>query len=408
MPELKKYDLYSQDFKANAYDTYAQLRAEDPVRLHAGLTGTPIWFVTGYDEAETVLRDHKRFVKSYYTTLPEQEREEARAANAMFRLTNQHMLNMDPPDHTRLRALVNKAFTTRRVNEMQPRIQTIADDLIDAVQDQGHMDLIDDFAFPLPITVIAEMLGVPTSDRDKFREWSNAFITPAVTEDEVQQFMALMHAFTDYLGRMFAERHQTPRDDLITALLQAEEAGDSLSEEELFSMVILLLIAGHETTVNLIGNGMLALLRHPDQLQKLKNDPALIDTAVEELLRYDGPAERATTRFAVEDVELGGHQIKRGEPVIVVLAAADHDPNQFTQPEQLNISRSDNRHLGFGKGIHYCLGAPLARMEGSIAINTLLRRLPNLRLAAPADDLKYRLSPLIRGLLNLPVAWDVP
>jgi cytochrome P450 len=281
----------------------------------------------------------------------------------------------------------------------------VADELIDGVIARGQMDLIDEYAFPLPIVVICEMLGIPAADRQQFRLWSNAFLAPTLTEEAWQETLRLMTDFTDYLRARFEERRQQPQNDLITALIQAETEGEQLSEAELFSMVILLIVAGHETTVNLIGNGVRALLLHPEQMARLKRDPALIDTAVEELLRYDGPVERATMRFAAEDVELAGQRIRRGQAVAVVLSSANRDECQYANAHALDITRQPNRHLAFGMGVHYCLGAPLARMEGAIAINTLLQRLPGLHLAAPADALEWNTVPLLRGMRHMPVAW---
>jgi cytochrome P450 len=223
----------------------------------------------------------------------------------------------------------------------------------------------------------------------------------------LERFIEKMQAFTSYLGRLFDDRRADPQDDLISGLIQAEEAGDRLSEEELFSTVIILIIAGHETTVSLIGNCALALLQNPQQMEILIQDPSRTPAAIEELVRYDGPVERALNRWATEDVEIGGHLIKRGEMVIPILGAADRDPNQFSNPELLDFSRSPNPHLAFGRGIHYCLGSPLARLEGEIAINTMLQRLPNLRLAVEPSQLEWRLVPLFHGLTSLPVAWDV-
>jgi cytochrome P450 len=303
--------------------------------------------------------------------------------------------------------LINKAFTSRMVNQMQDRVRQIAAELLAKVQDQGRMELIDDYAFPLPIIVIAEMLGVSTADRDRFRVWSDAFIGEPESDEEMRGTTELMIEFTDYLRNIFTERRARPQDDLITALIEVEEAGDKLSEPELFSMVILLIVAGHETTVNLIGNGALALLQYPDQMAALKADPSLMPAAIEELLRYNGPVERSTPRWATEDVAIGGQTIRQGEMVMVVLGSANRDAAQFEQPADLDIQRRDNKHLAFGLGIHYCVGAPLARMEGRIALETLLDRLPNLRLAAPVDQLQWRTVPLIRGLKRLPVVWDV-
>lgn len=407
MTTATQYELYSPTFKRDPYPIYAQMRAKSPVVQNAGLREEGlVWFVTGYAEAEAVLRDHKRFVKSYRNTLTAEQRAQLPPMSRLAQLLDQHMLNLDGADHMRQRTLVNKAFTTRMVNSMQDRVQRIADELLDQLQAKGAMDLIDDYAFPLPIVVIAELLGVPASDRNRFRAWSDAFVTPSLTEEEWRKAERLLTEFTDYLGAIFAARRQQPRNDLISALIGAEEGGDRLSEEELYSMVVLLIVAGHETTVNLIGNGTLVLLRNPDQLARLKANPDLMPNAIEELLRYDGPVERATLRFAAVDVELGGQTIRRSEPVAVVLAGADRDPAHFANPDTLDLTRDNSRHLAFGYGVHYCVGAPLARLEGRIALDTLLRRLPNLRLAAPVEVLTWRFNPILRGMSHLPVAWD--
>lgn len=408
MTNETQYDLYSPTFKRDPYPLYAKLRTDTPVFRHAGLgANEQFWFVTGYAEAETVLRDHKRFMKNYHNTLTPEQRAQLPPLPRLAQLLDQHMLNLDGADHLRQRNLVNKAFTTRIINSMQDRVQRIADELLDRVVAKGAMDLIDEYAFPLPIVVIAEMLGIPAADRDRFRAWSDAFVTPAMNEDEWRKAERLLTEFIEYLSAIFAERRRQPRNDLITALLQAEEAGDQLSEEELYSMVVLLIVAGHETTVNLLGNGTLALLRHPAQLAKLIAEPTLMPNAVEELLRYDGPVERATMRFAAEDLELGGQLIGRGEGLIVVLGSANRDAAQFSQPDALDLTRDNSRHLAFGYGVHYCVGAPLARLEGRIALSTLLRRLPNLRLATPVEELTWRFNPILRGMHHLPVAWDV-
>ena len=321
------------------------------------------------------------------------------------------MLNMDPPDHTRVRGLVSKIFTANRVAELEPRIQAIADELLDRVQAQGQMDLIDDYAFPLPIIVICELLGIPARDRNRFRHWSHAFVTSSAnvarSENKFRKTKQLMESFTRYMTQLFDERRQQPQDDLISLLIQVEEAGDRLSEEELYSMVILLVVAGHETMVNLIGNAILALLMHPEQLALLRNNPALMPNAVEELIRYDGPLERAMMRFAAKDIALDEGTIERGDLVSLVLSAANRDPALFDDPDELRLDRDASNHVGFGAGIHYCLGAPLARVEARIAIESLLRRLPNLRLTVPVDELRWRRVPVIHGVHHLPVAWEV-
>jgi cytochrome P450 len=400
-----RVDLFDPVFKADPYPTYARLRSSAPVHRATIPDGRGVWLITRYEDVLAVLKD-QRFVKDWRSALTPEQLAEIPPIPEVMKPLSRNMLDTDPPDHERLRALVSKAFTLRLIERMRPRVQAIADGLLDAVKDRGEMDLIDDYAFPLPITVIAELLGVPAEDRNNFREWSYAAVSGNASQEYLEEVLIPhMQAFTDYLRALFEEKRGNPGDDLVSALVRAEEAGDKLSEDELLGMVFLLLVAGHETTVNLIGNGVLALLQHPDQLQKLKDDPSLIKPAVEELLRYDGPVETSTERFAREDIDIGGTVIPRGEMVLVVLAAADHDPQRFSDPDELDITRTDNRHLAFGKGIHHCLGAPLARMEGQIAISTLLRRMPNLRLKGSSESLSWRPGMILRGLRGLPVEF---
>jgi cytochrome P450 len=404
----RKYDLYSDDFRANTYETFARMREQDPVFCQPGIDGeTPIWFVTRYDDAVTVLLDDERFVRDPALAFTP---DELQAVNerlpGSFAFVEQHMLNKDGDDHRRLRRLVTKAFTPRMVEQLRPRIQEIADELIDRVEARGEMELVEEFAFPLPITVIAELLGVPAADRDRFRTWSNAIVTPALGPGALERFGELMSEFVAYLHELFEERRAAPGDDLVSALLRAEDSGDTLSEQELFSMVVLLITAGHETTVSLIGNAMLVLLRHPNQLEALRRDPMLVPNAIEELIRFDGPVERTLNRWAATDVELAGQTIRRGQSVIVILGAADRDPSRFEEADRLDVLRpASGRHLGFGRGSHYCLGAPLARLEAEVALTTLLGRLPELALAAQPDEVAWRPVPLFRSLVALPVRW---
>lgn len=400
-PNLTKYDLYSQKFKKNAYTIYDQMRAENPIMQQQGFQA-PVWFVTGYEEAKLVLADNNRFVSDYRNTLPPEQRDAEPANPGLFDLLYNNMLSMDKPDHTRLRSIVGKAFTKRRVQSLQPRIQQIADELLDAFPDHGEIDLIEAYAFPLPIIVICELLGVPIIDRDKFRKWSDTFL--GIGPDQMT-YITTLTEFIQYIGHMIAERRQNPQNDLISALVHAEEEGQHLSEPELYSMIALLIVAGHETTVNLIANGMLALMQHPAQMAQLQQNPDLIESAIEEFLRFDGPVERSTTRFAAEDIEINGQLIKRGSPVIIVLGATDRDPNQFENSAEFDITRPPSKHFGFGYGVHYCIGAPLARLEGRIAVETLIKRIPNLQLAVSVSELAYRSSTVVRGLVNLPVTW---
>jgi cytochrome P450 len=386
------------EFVADPYPTYHRLRADDPVH-HSPLG---FWVLTRYEDVVAVLRD-PRLAKEAIAAFVA-----ARFGVALPPGLGLSMLDRDPPDHTRLRGLVSKAFTPRVVEGLRPRVQQIVDGLLARVEGAGAMDLIEQFAYPLPVIVICEMLGVPVEDHERFRAWGldiarglDAILLPPDSE-VARRSAAARHALADYFRGLIAERRASPREDLLSALIAAEEAGDKLSEDELLATCILLLVAGHETTVNLIGNGALALLRHPDQLRRLRESPGLIASAVEELLRYDGPVQR-TARIPSEDVTIGGRTIGKGEMVMPFIGAADRDPVQFPDPDRLDIGRADNRHVAFGWGIHFCLGAPLARVEGQIAIGTLVQRLPKLALATEKPE--YRQSLTLRGLKSLPVAF---
>jgi cytochrome P450 len=405
----QRYDLYSPEFRATTHETYARMREESPVHRQPGLDGeTPIWFVTRYDDCVALLSDNDRFVVDPTLVLTPDELAALREGGPEpDPRVNENLLVKDGADHRRLRRLVTKAFTPRMVEQQRARIQELADELIDRVAGRGSMELVDDFAFPLPITVIAELLGIPAADRQHFREWSNSFVLPPMTPELQEQLARHTDEFVAYLDELFARRRAEPTDDLVSALVRAEDEGDHLSQNELYSMVVLLIVAGHETTVSLITNAVLALLSNPDELAKLRADPTLIPAAVEELLRYDSPVERTIARWAVTDAELGGETIRRGELVIAVVGSANRDEAQFPGANELDVRRDAGRHVGFGRGPHYCLGAPLARLETEIALATLLRRLPNLRLDIAEDDLYWRPIPIFRSLASLPVAWDV-
>jgi cytochrome P450 PksS len=313
---------------------------------------------------------------------------------------------LDPPDPDRLRALVQKAFTPRLVEGLRPRVQALADGLLDGLRGRPGFDLIRDYALPIPTTVIAEMLGVPAADRHRFQRWSKAIV--ATDPSGLGMLLVVPHVwrFLRYIRRLIRAKRAAPAGDLLTALIQAEEAGDRLTEDELLAMTFLLLVAGHETTVNLIGNGTLALLEHPHQLDRLRRDPGLIKPAVEELLRYASPLETATERFTREDVTVAGVTIPRGAMVFAAIASANRDSGQFPDPNALDVGREPNKHLSFGLGPHYCLGAPLARLEGQVAIATLLRRVPQLRSAVTPTALRWRRGLVLRGLESLPVLID--
>ncbi|MBO0794905.1 MAG: cytochrome P450 [Ktedonobacteraceae bacterium] len=317
------------------------------------------------------------------------------------------MLTVDPPDHSRLRSLAAKAFTPRMIEQLRPRIQQITNELLDAVEEHGQMDLIQDFAFPLPITVISEMLGIPPEDRARFRAWTQVFLAmpegTSFEKDPVRS--ATLNDFIHYIRTLLDKKREHPGEDLVSGLVLAEENGDQLSETELVSTVFLLIIAGRETTVNLIGNGTLALLEHPDQLRLLQQNPSLISSAVEELLRYTSPVALATPRWANEDITIHDTLIRKGNLVFIALIAANDDAQHFSDPETLDIARQVNKHLAFGKGIHVCLGAPLARLEGQIAFSTLFQRLPHLCLIGDPEQLIWNRTPLLRGLTRLPVTF---
>jgi len=379
------------DYFSDPYSVHTRLRAQHPVARVIMPGGTPAWLITGYAQARSALTDprlHK---------LPEGWRPDPDSLLASLDL---HMLNLDPPDHERLRKLVNKAFTARRVAELRPRITAITTGLLDDMSTRREVDLLASFAFPLPITVICELLGVPVADRDQFRVWS-ATIVADTTSPEV--FEAHATAMTRYFQALIATRRRQPADDLLSALISARDNTDRLSENELLSMAFLLLVAGHETTVNLIASGMLALLLNPGELARLRADRSLLDAAVEELLRYVNPVNNATFRFTSEPVQIGGVPIGPGEVVLVSLSGANRDPSRYADPDRLDLGRDSGGHLAFGHGIHYCLGAPLARLEAEIAFAGLLERFGSMTLAVPPDELRWRPSTLIHGLESLPV-----
>lgn len=401
-----EYDLFSPLFKANPFPTFAALRHAHPIYPHHAPDGATIWYITRHDDVVTVLKDPQNFVKDVQQARPARAGLFSSPTRPVHPGLNQNMLFSDPPAHTRLRALVSQAFTPRRVKALEPAIQATTDVLLEAVASRRAFDVIADLALPLPVSVICDLLGVPEAERVAVRDWSQAVISPGSRGLNYSARKRRIRAFLAYLRRLFAERQAQPRDDLITALLQAEGAdGDRLSEHELTSMVALLIVTGHETTVNLIGNGTLALLQHPEQQARLLREPALIESAVEEILRFDGPVETSTTRWAAADVWLGGQCIRRGDVVRVVLSSANRDETHFDAPAAFDIDRRDNRHLAFGHGIHYCLGAPLARLEGQIALLSLFTRFPDLRLADPTAPLAWRSGVLFRGLEALPLVW---
>jgi cytochrome P450 len=382
------------------YPFYERLRSEDPVHF----SSAGVWLLTRYEDALFALRD-PRFSNDH-----SQAETSTRESNPFAPMMQVLMLFRDPPDHTRLRTLVNKAFTPRVAEGLRPKIKQIVGELLDKVQPSGVMDVISDVAYPLPVIVICELLGVPKDDLPLIRKWSRALIrtidpisSPEDMSDMVMEVAPAGLELGSYFQQLIDERRKSPRGDLLSALIGAEEAGDRLSEEELLVMCGLILIAGHETTMNLIGNGTLALLSNPEQMERLRREPSIIRSAIEELLRYDSPVQ-LTARTAVEDVEIGGKKVRARQQSVVLLGAANRDPDRFSSPDRLDLGREDNHHLAFGAGHHFCVGAPLARVEAQIAIQEMVGRLDKLHLAA--DSLEWRETTTIRGLNSLPVAFQ--
>ncbi|MFI6685632.1 cytochrome P450 [Streptomyces sp. NPDC050485] len=385
---------HAEEFNADPHPVYAKLRAAGPAHLVRTPAGADVWLIVGHEEARAALadprlsKDWRAIAEADYVELP----------------VSANMLETDPPQHTRLRKLVAREFTPRRIEALRPRVQEITDQLVvTMLAAPGRTaDLVDSLAFPLPMTVICELLGVPDLDQEAFRVLSNEAVAPTVHDNTA------VREIGEYLVELIEDKRCTrPADDLLSALIRARhEDGDQLSQDELIGMAFLLLVAGHETTVNLISNGVRTLLGHPGQLAALRADfDGLLDGAVEEMLRYEGPVETATFRFAREPVLVGDALIPAGAPVLVALAAAGRDPDRYPDPDRFDIRRAGQGHLAFGHGIHFCLGAPLARMEGRIAIRTLLERAPDLQLATKADQLEWLPGMLIRGVRHLPVRW---
>lgn len=399
--------LESPEFYRDPYSVYRQLRAEDPVHWSDSMGS---WVLTRYDDVIATMHDPRRFSNAgrhalTFKGLPDELQERIKPLYDHYSVG---LIHSDPPAHTRQRALVNKVFTPRAMEGLRQRIQSIVDDLLDPLQEDGRMDVMRAFAYPLPVAIISGILGIPAADQDQFMFWNDGVkalhaargrTTPANVERALPYFLHLR----DYLHRLIALRRRHPKDDLISALVAVEEQGERLSEAELVTTYQTLITAGFETTMNLIGNGLLSLLRHPEQLLRLREDPTLIANAVEEFLRYETPFQR-DWRVAAEDVELGGKQIRKGELVAQMLGAANRDPAAFAVPDRFDIARQFNRHVAFGYGIHFCVGAPLARLEASIAFNTILRRFPRLRLEN--TDIEWREEIVFRGLESLDVAFD--
>jgi cytochrome P450 len=396
-------NLLGPEAVADPYGFFGALREDDPVHWNERYRS---WVITRYADVAAAFRDERFSADRIGPYLEASSRTMDGGLRATFAVLSDWLVFKDPPDHTRLRRLVHRAFTPRAVTRMQERVASIADELIDAFADDGEADLIESFAYPLPAIVIAEMLGVPAEDRDLFKRWSDDLsgLVFGGMEDPNRHRRAVsgMAELVEYLEGLIQRYTAQPEENLITSLVRAREEHDQLSEAEVVATCTLLLFGGHETTTNLIGNGLLALLEHPAERRRLQEDPALTKGAVEEILRFDGPA-KAVARLMKDDVVLHGRTLRRGDRVFLVPAAANRDPRQFAEPDRFDVGRGDSSHLGFGFGIHYCLGAPLARLEGTIAIRLLLERLPSLALAA--ESLDWHPVLLSRGLRRLPVVF---
>jgi cytochrome P450 len=389
----------------NPFSLYEELRALGPVHAVTLADGHDSYLVVGYDEAKTLLND-ARISKDMHAALA------ASGAVVAEGLPGpdfaRHMLAVDPPDHTRLRRLVAAAFSVRRIESLQPHVQQIVDTLLDAIAAQGPdatVDLVSSFAFPLPFQVICELLGVPENERKPFGDALNVLLAPTSTPEEYEHTKAASDAVVGMLKHLVDEKQREPDDALVSALIQARDGDERLNQQELLSTIFQLIVAGHDTTTSLIGNSVVALLTHPDDLAAVRADPTRLAPAIEELMRWDAPVPHATFRYAVEPIEIGGVTIPSGKQVIICLAAANRDHEHFARAEDLDLDRTENRNLAFGHGVHFCLGAPLARMEGHAALATLLRRFPELRLAVPRSDLHWGHGDglVLRGLSELPV-----
>jgi cytochrome P450 len=400
MVATEPMDVASAAHKAEAYDVYARLRATAPVCRVRLPIGEQAWLLSRYHDVSRLLKD-ARFAKDPANARTLEQLTRQPRPPKMLEPLMRNMLALDDPDHARLKKLVQAGFTPRRVEALAHRTEEIAERLLDRVKDRPRFDLIADFALPLPVTVISELLGVPEPDQERFARWSQTLLSMPVGSWKMVFSLPDVVLFLRYLRKLVAMKRQHPADDLVSALVAIEADGDRLSEDELLAMISILLSAGHETTTNLIGNGTLALLQHPSAFKQLRDEPALMPTAVEELLRYAGPVATSTFRFAREDVEIAGTRIARGDLVLGIIASANRDDRQFADADTINLARLPNRHLTFGEGGHYCVGAALARMEGAVAFNVLLRRMPGLRLDQPTAPLHWRPGLVLRGLEQL-------
>ncbi|MFG2052364.1 cytochrome P450 [Micromonospora sp. NPDC048935] len=387
--------ISSPAFQHDPYPTYAWLRDNQPVcPVMPGAGGKQSWLVSRYEDARSALRNPA--LSKDIRRLDAADRAELFPNEEL----HHHMLNLEAPDHTRLRRLVTKAFTPRQFERLRPRVQQVTTDLVERLEGKREADLIDELALPLPMTMIYEILGVPAEDRDKFRRWVNIATAGPLMGDA---FPPALASLSEYVQELVADKHKSRTDDLLSALIMVHEDGDKLAEHELVAMTFLLLAAGYETTVNLIGNGLYHLLANPDQMELLRRDRSLLPSAVEEILRFESPVQNTTLRMCTEPTEIGGEYIEEDEVVLISLGSAHRDAEHFPDPDRFDVTRADNPHLAFGYGHHYCMGAPLARMEGEIAIGAVLDRFPDLKLAVEPDEVRWRPGLIMRGLQGLPV-----
>ncbi|HHB1653327.1 cytochrome P450 [Bacillus cereus] len=396
-------NLASAQFKEDAYEIYKESRKKQPILFVNQVEIGKEWLITRYEDALPLLKDN-RLKKDWTNVFSQDIKNMYLSVDNSDHLTT-HMLNSDPPNHSRLRSLVQKAFTPKMIAQLDGRIQRIADDLISNIERKGTLNLVDDYSFPLPIIVISEMLGIPKEDQAKFRIWSHAVIASPETPEEIKETEKQLSEFITYLQYLVDIKRKEPKEDLVSALILAESEGHKLSARELYSMIMLLIVAGHETTVNLITNTVLALLENPNQLQLLKDNPKLIDSAIEEGLRYYSPVEVTTARWAAEPFQIHHQTIQKGDMVVIALASANRDETVFENPEVFDITRENNRHIAFGHGSHFCLGAPLARLEAKIAITTLFNRMPELQIKGNREEIKWQGNYLMRSLEELPLTF---
>lgn len=396
-------NLASAQFKEDAYEIYKESRKMQPILFVNEVEIGKEWLITRYEDALPLLKDN-RLKKDMANVFSQDTKNMYLSVDNSDHLTT-HMLNSDPPNHSRLRSLVQKAFTPKMITQLDGRIQRIADDLISEIERKGTLNLVNGYSFPLPIIVISDMLGIPKEDQAKFRIWSHAVIASPETHEEIKETEKQLSEFITYLQYIVDVKRKDPKEDLVSALILAENEGHKLSAPELYSMIMLLIVAGHETTVNLITNTVLALLENPNQLQLLKDNPKLIDSAIEEGLRYYSPVEVTTARWAAEPFQIHEQTIQKGDMIVIALASANRDETVFENPEVFDITRENNRHIAFGHGSHFCLGAPLARLEAKIAITTLLKRMPELQIKGNRQDIKWQGNYLMRSLEELPLTF---